>query len=94
MKEDQDKFIQDSLQKLQYSKSLMPMNNTLDKIIKKKSLEFADLSAAEMQEVMREDETTPPPMPPQIDANGQPVQGQPQVGGQPAGQPAPMPVTM
>lgn len=46
----------ESLQKLQYSKSLMPANQSLDSIIKKKSLDFADLSASEISEVMKEDE--------------------------------------
>lgn len=56
MKEDQLAKDADSLQKLQYTKTLMPMNQALDGIIKQKSLEFADLSASEISEVMREDE--------------------------------------
>lgn len=56
MKEDVQAQTADSLQKLQYSKSLMPGNMALDTIIKKKSLEFADLNSNEMAEVMKEDE--------------------------------------
>lgn len=56
VKEDQQGKTAEALQKLQYSKSIMPTNQTLDTIIKKKSLEFADLTASEMQEVIKEDE--------------------------------------
>lgn len=56
MKQDAQAKTADSLQKLQYSKTLMPMNITLDTIIKKKSLEFADLSASEMENVLRTEE--------------------------------------
>lgn len=56
MKEDMQAKTADDLQKLQYSKALMPMNKILDTIIKKKSLEFADLSSSEISEVIKEDE--------------------------------------
>lgn len=56
MKEDVLAETADSLQKLNYTKSLMPNNKTLDTIIKKKSLDFADLSASEIAEVMKEEE--------------------------------------
>src|SRR5258708_16663149 len=56
MKEDQLAKDQDSLQKLQFTKTLMPQNTVLDGIIKHKSLEFADLSSSEIAEVMKEDE--------------------------------------
>lgn len=56
MKEDIQAQTGDSLQKLQYSKSLMPNNQTLDTIIKKKSLDFADLNSSEIAEVMKTDE--------------------------------------
>lgn len=56
MKEDLDSKTAEDLQKLQYSKSLMPMNKVLDTIIKKKSLEFSDLASSEVAEVLKEDE--------------------------------------
>jgi hypothetical protein len=56
MKEDFEASVGDSLQKLQYSKTLMPNNPALDTIIKKKSLEYADLSASEMEEVLKTEE--------------------------------------
>ena len=56
MKDDVESKTADSLQKLQYSKQLMPGNKALDTIIKKKSLDFADLSASEISEVLKEDE--------------------------------------
>ncbi len=56
MREDVQRDTQNSLQKLQYSKTLMPMNVTLDNIIKKKSLEFADLKASDTDEIMKEEE--------------------------------------
>src|SRR3972149_6507305 len=52
----------DTLQKLQYSKSLMPLNKPLDEIVKQKSLEFAELNANEVKDVM-EAEKNPPPNP-------------------------------
>lgn len=56
MKEDQQQKNAEDLQKIQYAKSLMPMNPALDGIVKHKSLEFADLSSSEIEEVMRVDE--------------------------------------
>lgn len=56
MREDVQAQTADSLQKLQYSKTLMPANKALDSIIKKKSLDFANLNASEQEEVMKEDE--------------------------------------
>jgi hypothetical protein len=56
MKEDVQTANLDALQKLQFSKSLMPMNNSLNKVIKKKSLELADIPAGEMAEILKEDE--------------------------------------
>lgn len=56
MKEDHQKQVEESLQKLQFAKALMPANQVLDGIIKKKSLEFADLSSTEMAEVLKLDE--------------------------------------
>jgi hypothetical protein len=56
MKEDVQTANLDSLQKLQFSKTLMPMNNALNKVIKKKSLELADVPAGEMAEILKEDE--------------------------------------
>lgn len=81
MKQDMQEKTGDALQKLQYSKSLMPMNPTLDSIIKKKSLEFADLSASEMSEVLKTDEEQMQ----QMASQGQPALGQPPMGqpGQP-----------
>ena len=75
MKQDQQSAVQDSLQKIQFAKSLMPANQTLDTIEKKKSLEFANLSSSEMQEVLKEDEmqkqaliNAPPALSQQTDA--------------------------
>lgn len=56
MKEDVQSANLDTLQKLQFSKSLMPGNTALDKVIKKKSLELADIPAGEMSEILKEDE--------------------------------------
>ncbi len=56
MKEDMQQKTGEDLQKIQYAKSLMPMNPALDGIIKHKSLEFADLSSSEIEEVMKTDE--------------------------------------
>lgn len=56
VKTDMDAKTAEDLQKLQYSKSLMPTNKLLDKTIKKKSLEFADIPAAEISEILKEDE--------------------------------------
>jgi hypothetical protein len=82
MKDDVQSQIADSLQKLQYSKTLMPANKALDSIIKKKSLDFANLSTSEEEEVMKEDEQQQQAMAatpqPQMGAGGQP--GQPQMG--------------
>lgn len=82
MREDVQAQAGDALQKLQYSKSLMPANQALDSIIKQKSLEFADLSSTEMEKVMKEDEM-------QMQALLQnPPLGQPgQLGAQPTQQP-------
>ena len=92
MKADVAEETTQSLQKLQYAKVLMPANQALDTIIKKKSLDFADLAASEISQVMQEDEQ----MKKQMMANpmmgaGQPMPGQPgqPMGGQPAG-PGPM----
>lgn len=88
MKEDVQAQAGDSLQKLQYSKSLMPANQALDSIIKQKSLEFSDLSSTEMEAVMKEDEQQMKALAAQP-ALGQPGQmGQPQLG---APQPGIMP---
>jgi hypothetical protein len=56
MKEDVQSANLDSLQKLEFAKTLMPMNNNLNKVIKKKSLELADIPAGEMAEILKEDE--------------------------------------
>ena len=56
MKQDQQQNEIASLQKLQYSKQLMPTNMILDTIIKKKSLEFADLTSTEIAEVLKSDQ--------------------------------------
>jgi len=56
MKEDMQQKTAQELQKLQYSKSLMPTNKALDTIIKKKSLMFSDLDSSEISDVMKEDE--------------------------------------
>lgn len=80
MKEDVDAATADSLQKLQYSKSLMPGNMALDSIIKRKSLDFAHLDSAEMSEVMKEDEMQMKQMmeqPPMLNGQPQPTLGQP-----------------
>ena len=42
----------DTLQKLNYAKTLMPMNEPLNEIIKQRALEFADLNANEVKDVM------------------------------------------
>jgi len=91
MKEDMQNKTAQELQKLQYSKSLMPTNHALDTIVKKKSLMFSDLESSEIAEVLKEDEQQMKAMSmqSQVDANGQPIQGQPQLG-QPT-QPAPAP---
>jgi len=99
MKEDVQSQTADSLQKLQYSKTLMPMNMALDNIIKQKSLEFADLNSSEMEEVMKEDELQMKQMSadaqmmgPQLPGQqpGQP--GQPQTGAPGITQPTPRPM--
>jgi len=56
MKEDVQSANLDSLQKLQFSKSLMPTNQALNKVIKRKSLELADVPTGEMAEILKEDE--------------------------------------
>lgn len=56
MKEDAQAKRAEDLQKLQYPKALMPTNKALDSIIKRKSLEFADLSSSEIAEVTKEDD--------------------------------------
>lgn len=56
MKSDEIAENADALQKLNFTKSIMPGNRTLDTIIKKKSLDFADLSSTEISEVMKEEE--------------------------------------
>lgn len=88
MKQDQLAQDADSLQKLNYTKSLMPANSTLDTIIKKKSLEFADLSASEISEVMKEDEMAMKNM---AMMGGQPQNGQMMLPAQTA-QPAQVPM--
>lgn len=98
MKQDMEEKTGDELQKLQYSKSLMPQNLVLDTIIKKKSLEFADLTSSEIAEVIKQDEQDMKQT--QIMAQqgmqpggapGMPAQPQPgmppQMPGQPPGQP-------
>lgn len=108
MKEDMQNKTAQELQKLQYSKSLMPMNKTLDSIVKRKSLMFGDLEAGEIAEVMKEDEEQQKAMaanPMQVGPDGQPMQPgqptqQPMGQGQPPmqpqlgqpGQPQPMPM--
>ena len=77
MKSDFEAKTGQDLQKLQYLKSLMPMNKTLDTIIKKKAAEFGDLEASEIAEVLKEDEMQMKEAalnPPQVDQNGQPIQ--------------------
>lgn len=56
MKEDVESENAEDLQKLQYSKALMPMNQVLDTIVKKKSLEFGHLTSSEVADVLKEDE--------------------------------------
>jgi hypothetical protein len=90
MREEVESQYADSLQKLQFSKSLMPGNMSLDTIIKKKSLDFAGLNASEMSEVLKEDEMISKQMAAnpmaQMGMSGQ--QGQPmQQGGLPQIQP-------
>lgn len=80
MKEDQMASDQDSLQKLQYANSLMPMNKALKSITEKKALEFADLSASEIEEVTKEQELVEQ----QLAMNPMAAGGQP---GQPGAQP-------
>ncbi len=84
MKEDQQAKTADDLQKLQYPKSLMPTNKALDGIIKRKSLEFADLSSSEIAEVTKEDDMIMNQMA-QMQASGLvPGEGQPSAPGLPA----------
>jgi hypothetical protein len=97
MKEDMQAKTAEDLQKLQYPKSLMPTNKILDTEIKKKSLDFADVDASKIAEIMKEDEVNMKQMEAmqangmgQLDANGQPIQGQPQQGMQ---QPMQQPMT-
>jgi hypothetical protein len=74
----------DSLQKLQYTKSIMPMNPVLDEIIKKKSLEFSDLTASEISEVIKwEKQQTQNAGIPGQPMLGAGMPGQPTMGGQP-----------
>ena len=100
MKEDQQDQQAEDLQKLQYSKSLMPMNKALDTIIKKKSLEFSDLNSSEVSEVLKEDEDEQKQaalqaqqgLQPATDATGAPNTGMPAAPGQiGAGQSMPPP---
>lgn len=84
MKEDMESKTGDDLQKLQYSKSLMPVNKVLDTIIKRKSLEFADLSSTEIAEVIKEDEIEVAQMANQQAQGLQPPPGQPSAPGQAA----------
>jgi hypothetical protein len=103
MKEDMESKTADDLQKLQYPKSLMPMNHALDTIIKRKSLEFADLTSSEIAEVQKEDDMQqkqmalqpqmmqpgqPGAVPPGA-SPGQPPMNQPQL---PPGQPMQQPM--
>lgn len=104
MKNDAEAEDVDALQKLQYSKTLMPNNTTLDTIIKRKSLDFAGLSASEMSEVIKEDEIQTKQIQAQMamaQANGSVMggqqPGQPPIGGAPPtpqigapGQPQPL----
>lgn len=77
MKKDMENKTANDLQKLQYAKSLLPMNMALDKIQKRKSLEFADLEANEIEEVLKEDEQAhaQQPMLPQLGTGQQPPNG-------------------
>lgn len=89
MKEDVQSATLDTLQKLGYAKSLMPTNQALAKVEKKKSLELADVSAGEMSEILKEDEAQT-----QALANAPPMMtGAPTGPATPAATPAPVPVT-
>jgi hypothetical protein len=104
MKSEMEEADTASLQKLQYAKSIMPNNQALDTIVKKKSLDFADLAASEISEVMKEEEQlktaaiTNPMNTQPGQANGAVPPGQQMMpmGGQPANRPpqktAPPPV--
>lgn len=98
MKEDFQTKTADDLQKLQYSKSLMPMNKSLDTIIKKKSLEFADLTTSEIAEVIKQDEMDQKSIEAMVQAGGMAApSGQPGQPGMapnlPIQQPMPAPIT-
>lgn len=79
----------DMLQKLSAAKQVMPMNQPLDEIYKQRLLEFAELNANEVKDVM-EAEKNPPPLP-MMGPNGQPVLGA-GVPGAPGPQMVPQPV--
>src|SRR3990167_7718257 len=72
----------DSLQKLTYAKSLMPNNQPLNEIVKQKSLEFAELNANEIKDVMEAEKN-------QVPMFNQPIQGQMANPGAPTIQPPP-----
>lgn len=52
--EDRDNQNLNSLQKLNYARTLMPQNQKLNEIVERKSLEFADLKPDEINEVLEE----------------------------------------
>jgi hypothetical protein len=54
--EDRDNQNFNSLQKMNYSRSLMPQNQKLNEIAQRKSLEFAELKPDEINEVMEEEQ--------------------------------------
>lgn len=84
MKQDQQQKSAEDLQKLQYPKSLMPTNKALDSIVKRKSLEFADLSSSEIAEVTKEDEMIMQQMATMQSQGLVPGEGQPSAPGLPA----------
>jgi hypothetical protein len=91
MKQDMEAKTADELQKLQYAKSLMPTNKVLDTVIKRKSLQFADVTSSEMAEVLKEDEIQMKQMADMQTQGLVPGEGQPSAPGQPAPMQQPMP---
>ena len=91
MKQDMEAKTGDDLQKLQYAKSLMPTNKKLDTVIKTKALEFADINATEMSEILKEDEQQTALMANMQNNGMTPQPGQPTAPGQPAPMQPPTP---
>jgi hypothetical protein len=91
MQQDMENKTGEDLQKLQYSKSLMPQNKALDTIIKEKSLEFSDLNASQIAEVLKEDEQEMKQMAAAQAQGMTPQPGNPSAVGQPAPMVPPQP---